>query len=74
MCRAIKGIIKAYISFKLTLFVECIDMFKLTIFVKNRSNGPELIGLLRRCIRLYIGKQQNKEAGYLTNGVTMFYL
>ena len=28
--------------------------------IKNRSNGPELIGLVRRCIRLYIEKQQNK--------------
>ena len=40
---------------------------------KNRSNGPELIGLVRRCTRLYIEKQQNKKAGYFTNGVTMFY-
>ena len=28
---------------------------------KNRSNRPELIGLVRRFIRLYIEKQQNKE-------------
>ena len=35
---------------------------------------PELIGKVRRCLRLYIEKQQNKEAGYFTNGVTMFYL
>ena len=40
---------------------------------KNRSNGPELIGLVRRCIRLYIGKQQNIKAGCFTNGITMFY-
>ena len=43
------------------------------VYYKNRSNGPKLIGLMRRCIRLYIEKQQNQKAGYFTNGVTMFY-
>ena len=27
---------------------------------KKRSNAPEVIGLVRRCIRLYIEKHQNK--------------
>ena len=44
-----------------------------TKYNKKRSNGPKVIGLVRRCIRLYREKQHNKEAGYFTNGVTMFY-
>ena len=31
-----------------------------TAWSNNRSNGPELISLVRRCIRLYIEKHQNK--------------
>ena len=36
--------------------------------IKSKSNGPELIGLVRMCIRLYIEKQQNKKEGYFTIG------
>ena len=40
---------------------------------QNRCNGPELIGLVRRCIRLFIEKQHNKKTRYFTNGLTMSY-
>ena len=35
-------------------------------YVIRSSNGPKLIGLVRRCITLYIEKQHNKGAGYFT--------
>ena len=42
--------------------------------MRNLHDELDLIGLVRRCIKLYIEKQQSKDSGYFTNGLTMSYL
>ena len=61
--------IRIFISF----LCDIADKRYCNIISENRTNGPEVSGLMRRCITLCIEKQQNKKAGYFINVVTMFY-